>query len=124
MIVIDAARARSFSCYGYGRRTTPSIDAFAANAIRYSNATTSGPWSLPGHVALFTGLVFASSLQREALAAAQLPQSVVTIAEMLSARFSTGETAEIRAALAEAEAELARGEGLSSDEMRRHFGLQ
>lgn len=46
------------------------------------------------------------------------------IAEMLSARFSDGEKSEIGEALAEAEAELARGEGLSSADMRRHFGLQ
>ena len=46
------------------------------------------------------------------------------IAEMLSARFSEAETTEIREALAEAETELARGEGLSSGDMRRHFRLQ
>jgi hypothetical protein len=46
------------------------------------------------------------------------------IAEMLAERFSGEETAEIREALAEAAAEFARGEGISSEEMRRHFGLQ
>ena len=46
------------------------------------------------------------------------------IAELLAARFSGDETAGIREALTEAEAEFARGEGLSSDEMRRHFGLR
>jgi len=46
------------------------------------------------------------------------------IAEMVSARFSEGETAAIHDALAEAESGLARGEGYSSEDMRRHFGLQ
>jgi len=46
------------------------------------------------------------------------------IAEMLAARFSAGEISEVREALAEAEGEFARGEGLSGDEMRRHFGLR
>lgn len=46
------------------------------------------------------------------------------IAEMLAARFTAGETAEIREALAEAEAEFTRGEGLNAEEMRRHFGVQ
>ena len=46
------------------------------------------------------------------------------IAEMVSARFSEGETAEIREALAEAEADMARGESFSSGDMRRHFGLR
>ena len=44
------------------------------------------------------------------------------IAEMLAARFSAGEISEVRDALAEAE--FARGEGVSGDEMRRHFGLR
>ena len=46
------------------------------------------------------------------------------IAEMVSARFSEVETAEICEALAEAEADMARGEGVSSGDMRRHFGLR
>ncbi len=46
------------------------------------------------------------------------------IAELLASRLSAEETAEIRAALAESEAEFTRGEAISSDEMRRHFGLR
>ncbi|MDR3406594.1 MAG: hypothetical protein P4L99_29180 [Chthoniobacter sp.] len=46
------------------------------------------------------------------------------IAEMLATRFSTEEKSEICEALAEAEAEFARGEGISGQEMRRRFGLQ
>ncbi len=45
------------------------------------------------------------------------------IAEMLAARFSKDETSEIHGALAEAEAEFARGEAIEGDAMRRHFGL-
>jgi hypothetical protein len=43
---------------------------------------------------------------------------------MLAARFSEEETSEIREALAEAEGEFVRGEGIGIDEMRRRFGLQ
>jgi hypothetical protein len=46
------------------------------------------------------------------------------IAKMLADHFSTAETSEIRQALSEAEVEFARGEGVSEDEMRRHFRLQ
>ena len=46
------------------------------------------------------------------------------IAEMVAARFSAEETSEIREALADAETEFARGEGIGSKEMRRRFGLQ
>ncbi len=46
------------------------------------------------------------------------------IAELLANRFSDEETSSIRAALAEAEAEFARGEGLASEELRRRLGLE
>ena len=46
------------------------------------------------------------------------------IAELIAAEFSTEETTEIRQALAEAQAEFERGEGLSSGEMRKQLGLR
>jgi len=45
------------------------------------------------------------------------------IAKLLAARLSPDDAAEIAEALAEAEAEFARGEGIGSAEMRRHFGV-
>jgi hypothetical protein len=46
------------------------------------------------------------------------------IAEMLAARFAKNDAEEIGEALAVAEAEFARGEGIESGEIRRRFGLQ
>ena len=45
------------------------------------------------------------------------------IAELITAKFSTEEIADIRNALAEAEAEFERGEGLSSEAVRKHLGI-
>jgi len=45
------------------------------------------------------------------------------IADMLLSRFSAEEVSEIDQALAESEAEFARGEGISIDEMRGRLGL-
>ena len=45
------------------------------------------------------------------------------IADLITARFSNAEIADIRQALAEADAEFERGEGMSSKEMRKQFGL-
>ena len=45
------------------------------------------------------------------------------IAEMFTARFSTDEVSEIRDALAEADAEFARGEAMTGAEVRRQLGL-
>ena len=45
------------------------------------------------------------------------------IAAMFTAHFSTDEASEIRDALAEADAEFARGEALTGTEVHRQFGL-
>jgi DNA-binding transcriptional regulator YiaG len=45
------------------------------------------------------------------------------IAEMIVASFSPDEISEIRESLARAEAEFARGEGISSEEIWREFGI-
>jgi arylsulfatase A-like enzyme len=57
LIVLDTVRADSLSSYGYPRATTPRLDAFAAGAVRHTQATTVSPWSVPAHASLFTGLL-------------------------------------------------------------------
>jgi len=55
LLVLDTVRADHLSCYGYGRPTTPSLDAFAARSDRYAVARSTAPWTLPSHASLFTG---------------------------------------------------------------------
>jgi len=57
LIVMDAARADHFSCYGYGRETTPNIDRVAAAGLCFTQAVSTSSWTLPSHVSLFTGLL-------------------------------------------------------------------
>jgi hypothetical protein len=45
------------------------------------------------------------------------------LADMICARFTSEESEEIRQALAESEAEYARGEGMDAKEARRRLGL-
>ena len=56
LIVLDAARADAFSCYGYHRLTTPNLDTLAAGGLRFTRAVSSSSWTLPSHASLFTGL--------------------------------------------------------------------
>ncbi len=56
-IVMDTARADALSCYGYSRKTTPRIDALAAEGVLYERAIAPAPWTLPSHAAMFTGLL-------------------------------------------------------------------
>jgi len=55
LIVVDALRADSLSCYGYRRRTSPHIDAFAERNLFFSNAFSVGPNTTTSMAALMTG---------------------------------------------------------------------
>ncbi len=56
LIVIDAARADHFSCYGYHKGTTPHIDGIAEEGVLYEQAISPAGWTLPAHTSIFTGL--------------------------------------------------------------------
>lgn len=56
LIVWDAVRAQSLSLYGYPRPTTPKLTAFAAGGVVFDHAIATGPYTLPTHASLFTGL--------------------------------------------------------------------
>src|SRR3972149_8651863 len=56
IIILDTARAQSFSCYGYKRKTTPNIDRIAQGAVLFENAISPSPWTLPAHASIFTGM--------------------------------------------------------------------
>lgn len=55
LLVIDTQRADHLSLYGYPRPTSPRLEAFATEAVRYDNAHASSSWTLPSHASLFTG---------------------------------------------------------------------
>ena len=54
-LVLDAVRADHVGCYGYGRNTTPNIDALAERGVRYANAFAPSIWTPAVHGAIFTG---------------------------------------------------------------------
>jgi hypothetical protein len=54
MIVLDAARADHFSCYGYERPTTPNVDALAAEGVRFTNMLAEAPYTRSSVATLFT----------------------------------------------------------------------
>lgn len=55
-IVMDTVRADHLSLYGYGRRTTPELEALAKEGITFDMARSAAPWTLPSHMTMFTGL--------------------------------------------------------------------
>ncbi len=56
MIVIDTLRADHVGAYGYGRGTTPSIDALAARGTLFENVYPPTSWTVPSMASMFTGL--------------------------------------------------------------------
>jgi len=56
LIILDTLRADHLSCYGYPMKTTPNIDAFAAQAVRYSRAYAAASYTLPSIASILTGL--------------------------------------------------------------------
>ena len=55
-ISVDTLAAQHLSLHGYGRTTSPRLDAFATDAIVFENASSNGPWTLPSYVSQFSGL--------------------------------------------------------------------
>lgn len=56
LVVMDTVRADHLSLYGYGRRTSPSLEALAKHATLYENAISAGSMTLSTHASIFTGL--------------------------------------------------------------------
>ena len=55
LIVLDTVRAKSLSLYGYGRETTPRLARLARSGVKFDQARSSAPWTLPSHATMFTG---------------------------------------------------------------------
>jgi arylsulfatase A-like enzyme len=56
LVVMDTVRADRLGANGYARPTSPELDAFAREAIRFETFQAPAPWTLPSHASLFTGL--------------------------------------------------------------------
>ncbi|MEM9597294.1 MAG: sulfatase, partial [Acidobacteriota bacterium] len=56
LISIDTLRADHLGTYGYGRDTSPNIDALAAKGVVFEKAIAQAPWTTPSHMSLLTSL--------------------------------------------------------------------
>jgi arylsulfatase A-like enzyme/Flp pilus assembly protein TadD len=55
LITIDTVRADHLGCYGYKLIETPHLDSLAAAGVRFANAYTPVPITLPAHSVMLTG---------------------------------------------------------------------
>ncbi len=56
LVSVDTLRADHLQTYGYSRPTSPNLDKLAADAVVFTRAYASSPWTLPSHVSLLTSL--------------------------------------------------------------------
>lgn len=84
LVVLDAAGARHFGAYGYGRQTTPEIDRLASEGVLFARAFTPAAYTLAAMSSLWTSLP-PDQLRRGPPAEAPLPAGPLTLAELLSA---------------------------------------
>jgi arylsulfatase A-like enzyme len=52
---MDTVRAESLSLYGYERQTTPNLERWSKQGVRFDHAIAPAPWTLPSHCSFLTG---------------------------------------------------------------------
>lgn len=82
-ILVDSLRASHVGCYGYTRRTTPWIDAFAAESVRFETVISAGSWTQPSVMSFFTSVP--PDVHRRVLPEQPHDASLTTLAEALRA---------------------------------------
>jgi arylsulfatase A-like enzyme len=81
IVDVDTLRADHLGCYGYGRPTSPNIDAFAREANRFDWVFAQAPNTPPSQSSILTGLY--PSAHGRIQDAEVLPEGVVTLAEVM-----------------------------------------
>jgi len=54
LFLVDTVRQDHLSCYGYGRKTTPNLDAFLPEAIRFTQLVPQSSWTRPSIASYMT----------------------------------------------------------------------
>ena len=81
LVVLDAAGARHFGCYGYPRPTTPEIDRIASEGVVFQRAYTTAVYTRAAMGSIWTSRFPGSVTQRS-----KLPAEHRTLAELLTSR--------------------------------------
>ncbi|MFQ5743974.1 MAG: sulfatase, partial [Acidobacteriota bacterium] len=85
LISIDTLRADHLGCYGYPRNTSPSIDEFSSESVRFATTITHATSTLRSHASILTSLL---PFQHRAIRSkdSPLPPEALTLAEILRDR--------------------------------------
>ena len=81
LISCDTFRADHLSCYGYRRKTTPHLDAWAEEAVVFETAIVQEVWTPTSHMTMLTGLY---PKNHGMTSNSNLPEEVLTLPEALA----------------------------------------
>ena len=84
LVILDAARARNFGAYGYGRATTPELDRLASEGVLFERAYTPAAFTLSAMASLWTSR-YPDEHHAGVAHDAPLPADRPTLAERLAA---------------------------------------
>jgi arylsulfatase A-like enzyme/Tfp pilus assembly protein PilF len=90
LVTLDTVRADAVGCYGRRDVRTPTLDAWAADGVRFENCFAQTPLTLTSHVTLMTGTqpLFHGVRDNGAFV---VPPKMVTMAELFKAKgYATG----------------------------------
>ena len=90
VLLLDTLRADHLGYDGYERATSPNLDAFSKECLRFPRAFTATPWTPPAVATIFTGLYTTShgmlpadQEPQEGALSKRLDESALTLAEIL-----------------------------------------
>ncbi len=89
-VTLDTTRADHVGCYGYASGHTPSVDGLAKDAVRFDQAVSAIPLTLPSHSTMFTGTYpFSHGVRYNGIF--KLSGNAITLAKLLrDAGWATG----------------------------------
>src|SRR5205807_141719 len=83
LVSLDTVRPDHLGCYGYGKDTSPNLDALARQGVRFGQARCQMPFTLASHMSLFTSTLPSHNTVDHLEAA--LPAELPTLAQLLHA---------------------------------------
>jgi arylsulfatase A-like enzyme/Tfp pilus assembly protein PilF len=117
LVTLDTLRADRLGCYGRAGAETPALDGLAARGVRFDQAQSAVPLTLPSHATILSGLLPPRHGLRDN-GRGSLPADVATLATRLSAAgYRTG--AFVGAFVLDHRYGLARGFDVYDDEIQR-----
>jgi choline-sulfatase len=120
LVTMDTVRADHLGSYGYAAAETPSLDRLAAEGVRFAQASSPVPLTLPSHASLLSGLLPPHHGVRNNGAGA-FPEGTATLATFLAGQgYRTG--AFLGAFVLDRRFGLSRGFEVYDDEVERAPG--